>query len=86
MSQLDPARRQLLLQVVQDGAGQRNARTIDIQMSIRMPSGDLTVLDELKILETEGKVRRVLDKQGETKGWCITETGSVELENLLTDE
>lgn len=67
-----------LLALVRDGAGQRDARHLDLQVSTRhAPRDDATVLDELVELERRGLVRREADGTGYR--WAVTSAGSAAL-------
>ena len=72
------ARFAALLALVRDGAGQRDARQLDLQINMRLtPREGATVLDELTELERRGLVRRAPGGTGYR--WAVTDAGSAAL-------
>lgn len=65
-----------LLRLVRDGAGRRDARTLDIYLSAQHGASLHTVREELVELEGRGLVARAPDSEGGTGNrWSITEAG-----------
>ena len=76
MKAAELSHRQLeLLRIVAEGAGRWDARWIDITMTARNGAGEMTVLDELRLLEELGLV--VADPSGIGVGgrWSVTSIG-----------
>jgi hypothetical protein len=77
---LRTARERALLETVGRSGGQWSTRDIDFEVNRAVPPGDLHVLDELKVLESEGLVRRLGRSSDASRvGWVITAEGEERL-------
>jgi hypothetical protein len=74
MAENIPNDRQIdILRVVLEGAGDWNARWIDITVSRRYGPAKWTVLSELQELEALGLVKRDTSREGIGGIWAVTE-------------
>lgn len=64
-----------VLRVVLEGAGDADARWIDITVHVRYGPGDLSIFHELKNLEALGLVRRDNTRRGVGGRWAVTDAG-----------
>ena len=76
-------RERVLLDVVARSRGDWSTRDIDFEVNRRLAPGELTVLDELKILQRRGLVERTgRSDDSSFTGWRITPDGDTRLSGL----
>ena len=76
MAEESTERERVLLETVARSEGEWATRDIDFEASRHVAPGELTVLDELKVLEGRGFVERVERVQDDSfVGWRITPEG-----------
>lgn len=68
-------RQQNLLRIVSEGAGEWDARRIDLTMDYRYGPGEVTVLRELEQLRDMGLVRRIYSSSGVGGRWEVSASG-----------
>jgi DNA-binding HxlR family transcriptional regulator len=76
-----------MLEIVAASDGEWDARAIDFEMSRTCPSGELTVLEELRLIEGDGLIERV-ERPGDPSfvGWRVTEAGRRKLQGASAKE
>jgi hypothetical protein len=85
VSRIPVNREHVLLETVNRSGGAWSTRNIDFEVSRRASPGDLTVLDELKVLEARGLVRHVQRADNpKFTGWALSSQGHDRLAELTT--
>jgi hypothetical protein len=80
MNSIPLSDRQLkILQVVAEGGGEWDARWIDITVDARYGAGEVTVLQELEVLQGLGLVARDDSRSGVGGRWKVTDAAQLYL-------